>query len=89
MVHGEEEAAKARDAAGTVFGASAGAAADMPSYTLSDCDFTDGGIIITDLLVKSGLAPSKGEARRLVSQGGISVNEEKISDFALVYAKSI
>ncbi|MEA4832352.1 MAG: tyrosine--tRNA ligase [Oscillospiraceae bacterium] len=88
MVHGEEEAAKARDAAGTVFGASAGAAADMPSYTLSDCDFTDGGIIITDLLVKSGLAPSKGEARRLVSQGGISVNEEKISDFALVYAKS-
>ena len=53
--------------------------ANMPKTELDNSEFTDGKISITDLLVKSKLAPSKGEARRLIDQGGISVDDEKIS----------
>ncbi len=79
MVHGEEEAQKALDAARQVF-SSAANSDDMPTTVLSEEDFTDGEIGVLALLVKCGLAPSNGEARRLVQQGGISVDGEKISD---------
>ena len=52
----------------------------MPSTALSEDDFTDGGIAILDLLSKCGLIPSKKEGRRLIDQGGISVDDEKITE---------
>ena len=57
----------------------------MPSTELNAADFADGKIGIIDILVKAGLAKSRGEARRLIEQGGVSVNDEKIKslDFAL------
>lgn len=83
MVHGEEEAKKAQDAAKAIF--SSGNAADMPSVTLSDEDFKDGMIDILGLLVKSTLASSRSEARRAVEQGGVSVNGEKATDIKASY----
>ena len=79
LVHGKEEADKAQEGARALF--SKGTSTDnMPSTTLTDADFTDREIGLLDLIVKAGLASSKGEARRLVQQGGVSVNEEKITD---------
>ena len=83
LVHGEEEAVKARDAAKALF--SSGNAANMPSYTLNDEDLTDGSIDILSLLYVSGLVPSKSEARRAVQQGGVSVNGEKVTDIKTSY----
>ena len=79
LVHGEEEAEKAQSAARAIF-AGGGDHENMPSTVLSDADFTDGKIGLLDIMVKAGLAASKGEARRLVIQGGVSVNDEKMSD---------
>ena len=87
MVHGEVEAQKAQDAAKALF-VGGGNAASMPSTTLTGDDFTDGVIGILDLMVKCALAPSKREARRLVEQGGVEVNGEKISDPNLCYEAS-
>lgn len=75
MVHGEEEAAKAQEATRALF--SGGASADMPSTQLSEEDFTDGAVTVADLLLKCGLAPSKSEARRLIDQGGVFLDDEK------------
>ncbi|MDR1116987.1 MAG: tyrosine--tRNA ligase [Oscillospiraceae bacterium] len=80
IVHGEEAANQALASARAVF--SAGASENMPETELASADFTGGGIAIADLLVRTGLAPSKGEARRLVDQGGISVNDEKVTSAA-------
>ena len=77
LVHGEEEAKKAGDAAKALFGAG-GDSAHMPTTTLTDADFENGGINILSLLVTTGLCPSRGEARRLVQQGGIVVDEKKV-----------
>ncbi len=79
MVHGEEEATKAQEAAHALFGGG-GNNADMPTTELTNDDFGNGEIGIMNLLVCCGLAPSKGEARRLVQQGGIAVNDEKVMD---------
>ena len=79
LVHGEEEAEKAQSAARAIF-AGGGDHENMPSTVLSDADFTDGKIGLLDIMVKAGLAASKGEARRLVIQGGVSVNDEKMTD---------
>ena len=87
MVHGEEEAKKAEASAKALFGGS-GSSENMPSTELTDEDFTDGKIDTLTLLVKCGLAASKGEGRRLVQQGGISVNDEKITDFATAFDKT-
>ena len=84
LVHGEDEANKAQEAARALFGG--GADSDnMPSTELNAADFADGKIGIIDILVKAGLAKSRGEARRLIEQGGVSVNDEKIKslDFSL------
>ena len=85
LVHGEEEAKKAQDSARALF--SSGNAAEMPTCELSDEDFTDGKIDILTLLHKSGLVPSKSEARRAVQQGGAAVNGEKVTDTYAAYAK--
>ena len=61
---------------------SGGASADMPTTELSDDNFTDGKVALLDMLVLAKLAPSKGEVRRLVQQGGVSVNDVKANDFA-------
>ncbi len=79
LVHGEDEAVKVQQAAKNVFGGS-GADANMPSTSIPADELTDGAIGILPLIVKTGLAPSMSEARRLVQQGGISVNDEKITD---------
>ncbi len=79
MVHGEEEASKALNAAREIF-LSGGASADMPTTQLSESDFTDGKIGLLTLLVKTGLCASNGEARRLVQQGGIMIDDVKVSD---------
>ena len=85
MVHGEEEAVKAKEAAKALF--STGSAADMPETELVDEDFTDGEIDILTMLLKSGLVPSKSEARRAVQQGGVSVDGEKITDIYTSFTK--
>ena len=84
LVHGEDEANKAQDAARALFGGGADSA-DMPSTSLSADDFADGKISVIDILVKAGLVKSKSEARRLIEQGGVSVNDEKVKslDFSL------
>ena len=78
LVHGEEEAEKARDASRALF-SGAGDTEHMPTTELTNDDFGGGSIDVLTLLVKCGLAASKGEARRLVQQGGVSVNDEKVS----------
>ncbi len=87
LVHGEEEAEKAQAAARAIF-AGGGSHADMPSTELSEKDFTDGEIGILAMMVKGGLAASNGEARRLVQQGGVSVNDEKVTDPKFALKKS-
>ena len=78
LVHGEEEAVKAQEAARALF--SKGAAADMPTAELTADDMTEGEIDIMTMLVKAGLVPSKSEARRAVQQGGVAVDGEKVTD---------
>lgn len=78
FVHGEEEALKAKKTSEEVF-AGGKVSADMPSVNILKSEL-EKGIILVDFLVKTGIAPSKSEARRLVMQGGISVNNEKELD---------
>ena len=85
LVHGEEEAVKAQESAKALF-AGGGNMADMPTTELSEEDFVDGKIDILAVLVKAGLNASRSEARRAVEQGGVSVNEEKVTDFRTTYA---
>jgi tyrosyl-tRNA synthetase len=79
LVHGEEEATKAQEAARAVF-SGAGNADNMPSTELSAEDFSADGLGIIDALCKANLCPSRGEARRLIQQGGVSVDDVKITD---------
>jgi tyrosyl-tRNA synthetase len=81
LVHGKEEADRALEAARSVFGAGS-VSENMPTTRLSRSDFNNGAITVIDLLVKTGLAPSKGEARRLVQQGGVAVDDMKIDDIS-------
>ena len=82
LVHGEEEAQKAKDASRALF-AGGGNTENMPTTTITEANFSDGKIAVLDLLVLGGLAPSKGEARRLIQQGGVLLGDEKVAD---VYA---
>ncbi len=79
LVHGEEEANKAQDASRALFGGG-GNTENMPTTTLEESALTDGTIGILDLMVLCGLIASKGEGRRLVQQGGVSLNDEKVND---------
>ena len=83
LVHGEEEAVKAQESARALF--ASGVAADMPTATLTEEDFVEGKIDVLTMLVKSGLVPSKSEARRAVEQGGVTVEGEKVTDIKTVY----
>ena len=78
LIHGQEEADKAQAAAKSIFGA--GGSENMPETKLEDSDFTDGEITVLDAMVKAKLAASKSEARRLVVQGGVSVDDLKVTD---------
>lgn len=86
LIHGEEEAAKAQETAKALFGNKANLD-NMPTTVLNDSDFTDNGIGVLALLCKLGLTASNGEARRLVTQGGISVNDVKVTDPKAVISK--
>ena len=88
LVHGQEEADKAQAAARALFGGG-GDKASMPSTELTAEQFEGGQIGVLNLLVACGLAPSKGEARRLVQQGGVSVNNEKVADVNAVLAQEL
>lgn len=81
MVHGAEEARKAQEAARALFGSGANSE-NMPTTEITVADLTDGAINILDLMQKAGLIASKGEGRRLVQQGGVSVDDVKITDIA-------
>ena len=87
LVHGEEEAEKAQTAARALFSGQ-GSLENMPSFTLTDADFNEGSIDILAVLQKSGLAPSRSEARRNVEQGGVSVNGESVKDIKATYTKA-
>ena len=84
LVHGEEEATKAKEASHALF-AGGGSHDNMPTVELSAEDFADGDLDIMGLLVKAGLCESRGDARRNVQQGGVSVADEKVSDIATMY----
>ena len=85
LVHGEEEAAKAREASHALF-AGGGDSAHMPTVELTTGDFAEGDMDILALLVKTGLAPSRSDARRAVEQGGVSVADEKVTDIKTAYS---
>ena len=86
LVHNEEEANKALEASKAVF-ANGGVSANMPTTEISQSDFTDGEISAIDLLVLTKIAASKSEARRLITQGGVSISGEKVSDVNFAVAK--
>ena len=85
MVHGEEEAEKAKEASHALF-AGGGDASNMPTVTLSAADFAEGDLDILALLVKAELAPSRSDARRAVEQGGVTIADEKITDIRTMYS---
>ena len=86
MVHGEDEARKAESAAKALFGGGS-ASADMPTTELSETDLSEAAADIMTLLVKTGLCPSKSDARRNIQQGGVTANEEKITDIARSFTR--
>ncbi len=83
LVHGEEEAVKAQESARALF--AGGNAAEMPTATLTEEQFMDGKIDILGVLVAAGLCASRSEARRAVEQGGVTVENEKVTDIKTVY----
>lgn len=84
LVHGEEEANKAKEASHALF-AGGGDSAHMPTLELTAAEFADGDLDILALLVKAELAPSRSDARRAVQQGGVSVADEKVTDIQTTY----
>ena len=86
LVHGEEEAAKAQEGARALFAAGA-STENMPTFGLSEEDFTDGTIDILSILNMSGLAASRSEARRNVEQGGVSVDGNPVKDIKAVFSR--
>ena len=79
LVHGEEEAVKAQEAARAIF-SGAGSTENMPTVEITADDLTDGAISVADIMLKAGIVKSKGEARRAIEQGGVSVDDEKVTD---------
>ena len=85
LVHGEEEAKKAQETASAIF-SGAGDAENRPSAQVSENDIAD-GIKVLDLLANVNFIPSKGEGRRLIQQGGLSIDNEKVTEIDLVITK--
>ena len=79
LVHGEEEARKAEATAAALF-SGAGSDENMPTTELSESDVPENGLLLPDLMVRCGLCPSKSGARRLIQQGGVTINGETVSD---------
>ena len=86
LVHGEEEAVKARDASHALF-AGGGDDANMPSTEIAASEIPENGLGVIDLLKKCGLVAGSGEARRLIEQGGIQLNGEKVADISRTVTK--
>ena len=87
LVHGEEEAQKAQEAARTIFSGGANSA-NMPTTQVEADSLTDDSIGLMDLMVLGGMVKSKGEARRLITQGGVSLNDEKVGDVYATVSKA-
>ena len=87
LVHGREEADKALDAARALFAGGA-VSEHMPSTDVDASIFTDGAVGVIDLLVLTKLVPSRGEARRLIEQGGVAVDDQKVTDIAAAVAQT-
>ena len=79
IVHGEAEAEKALEAARAIF-AGKGSSENMPTVSFTEADFVEGKLAVTEALIRAEIAKSKGEGKRLIEQGGITVNDEKITD---------
>ena len=88
LVHGEEEADKAQAAAKALFASGGAAAENMPTTVLSAEDFTDGKLLVIDMLLKTKLAASKSEARRLIQQGGVLIADVKVDSLEAVIDES-
>jgi len=84
LIHGEEEAAAAQTAAQALFSGGA----DMTSVPTIEFDKSELGVTIVDFLVNTKILPSKGEARRLIQQGGLNINEEKVSDVSIILTEN-
>lgn len=84
LVHGEEEATKAKEASHALFAGGANNA-NMPTVTVTAEDFPDGELDIISVLVKAGLCDSRGDSRRNIQQGGVSVADEKVTDISTKY----
>ena len=82
LVHGEQEAEQAQESARALFGS--GASAQMPTTELTEDDLRDGAVDVISVLVKSGLAASRNEGRRAIQQGGVTIDDEKVTDVAAV-----
>ncbi len=79
LVHGEEEANKAQEGARALFSGK-GNTDNMPTVELTTDDFNDDSVLVSDIMIKAGIAKSKGECRRLIEQGGVSVDDEKVTE---------
>lgn len=79
LVHGEEEAQKAQEGARALFSGK-GNTENMPTVEITDADFNDGAVLVSDIMIKAGIAKSKGECRRLIEQGGVSVDDDKVTE---------
>ncbi len=79
LVHGEEEANKAQEGARALFSGK-GNTDNMPTVEITADDFNDDSVLVSDIMIKAGIAKSKGECRRLIEQGGVSVDDEKVTD---------
>ncbi len=87
LVHGEEEAQRAKESARALF--SAGTAADMPTTELTEEDFTEGAIDMIAVLCKAGLVQSRSEGRRAIEQGGVTLENEKVTDIRASFGKDV
>ncbi len=86
LVHGKEEADKAEAGSAALFGGGDLSNADIPTVKIEETDYRDGKIDILGILVKVGLCPTRNEARRAVEQGGVTVDDEKITDIKTLYS---
>ena len=89
LIHGDEEAQKAQDAAKALFGGGNNIS-NMPSVIVADEDFEDDKVSVIKIMVKAGIAKSNGDAKKLIQQGGVTLNGEKVTDmFAMIEKTSI
>ncbi len=86
LVHGKEEADKAEAGSAALFGGGDLSNADIPTVQIEEADYRDGKIDILGILVKAGLCPTRNEARRAVEQGGVTVDDEKVTDIKTLYS---